>query len=150
MSDPTMWSAEKMTRTSEIIGALDSPLRLRILLLLNQRDHVVHELVDVLDKSQPLVSQHLRVLKNTGLVEATRSGREVVYHLAVPGVIACMESLSALSPEPVDELSSRRHTAPDFIDASESIGTVAAIGPLPDSTPERDPGLAPHKPTPRK
>lgn len=142
------WPGEKMNRTSEIIGALDSPLRLHILLLLHQHDHVVHELVDTLDKSQPLVSQHLRVLKDAGLVDATRSGREVVYHLAMPGLISILESLSTLEREPEDELAARRERTPDFIDASQSTGSVAAAGPLPESTPDRDPGLAPHTPGP--
>lgn len=148
MSDPTMWPAEKMTRLSEIIGALDSPLRLRILLLLRERDHVVHELVDSLDKSQPLVSQHLRVLKKAGLVDATRSGREVVYHLAVPGVIATLEYLSTLPRQADDELAARRQRTPDFIDATQSTGSAAAFGPLPDCTPDIDPGLAPDTPAP--
>ncbi|WKK61939.1 metalloregulator ArsR/SmtB family transcription factor [Corynebacterium sp. P3-F1] len=148
MSHPANWSGEKMTRTSEIIGALDSPLRLRILLLLSERDHVVHELVDSLDKSQPLVSQHLRVLKKAGLVDATRSGREVVYHLAVPGVIATLESLSTLPRQADDDLAARRQRTPDFIDATESTGSAAAFGPLPDSIPERDPGLTPNTPAP--
>lgn len=147
MSEPTSWSAEKLTRTADTIGALDSPLRLQILLLLHNRDHVVHELVDALDKSQPLVSQHLRVLKNAGLVSAKRTGREVVYRLAVPGVIASMESIAALSG-PEDELAARREASPDFIDATESSGAAAAFGPLPQQTPDTDPGLVPGTPAP--
>lgn len=152
MSDPTTWPAEKLDRTAGIIGALDSPPRLQILLLLHNRDHVVHELVQVLGKSQPLVSQHLRVLKDAGLVGATRSGREVVYSLAVPGVIATLESLSLLAErtqeEPKDELAERRKRTPDFIDASKSSGAAAVFGPLHDVTPDKDPGLKPDTPAP--
>lgn len=152
MSDPTTWPAEKLDRTAGIIGALDSPSRIQILLLLHNRDHVVHELVRVLGKSQPLVSQHLRVLKDAGLVGATRSGREVVYSLAVPGVIATLESLSLLAErtqeEPKDELAERRKRTPDFIDASKSSGAAAAFGPLHEVTPGKDPGLKPDTPSP--
>lgn len=66
---------------TRIFGALDSPLRLQILELLKQRDHFVYELVNLLEASQPLISQHLRVLKLAGLVSANRQGRQVVYHL---------------------------------------------------------------------
>lgn len=152
MSDPTTWPAEKLDRTAGIIGALDSPSRIQILLLLHNRDHVVHELVRVLGKSQPLVSQHLRVLKDAGLVGATRSGREVVYSLAVPGVIATLESLSLLAErtqeEPKDELAERRKRTPDFIDASKSSGAAAAFGPLHEVTPDKDLGLKPDTPSP--
>ncbi len=41
----------------------------------------MHELVDALDVPQPLVSQHLRILKAAGVVEGERSGREVLYRL---------------------------------------------------------------------
>ncbi|PRC58064.1 transcriptional regulator, partial [Mycobacterium sp. ITM-2017-0098] len=34
-----------------------------------------------LDVPQPLVSQHLRILKSAGVVEGARSGREVLYRL---------------------------------------------------------------------
>ena len=41
----------------------------------------VHDLVDALAVPQPLVSQHLRVLKAAGVVRGERRGREVVYSL---------------------------------------------------------------------
>ncbi len=156
MSAPTSWSAEKLTSTAQVISALDSPLRLQILLMLHNRDHVVHELVGSLAKSQPLISQHLRVLKDAGLVDSSRAGREVIYRLAVPGIIATVESIAALGeradevPEAdlVDELAARRKSSPDFIDASESVGSAAAFGPLGDHMPDVDPGLKPGTPTP--
>ena len=42
----------------------------------------MHELVDALGVTQPLISQHLRVLKSAGVVHGERHGREVVYRLA--------------------------------------------------------------------
>ena len=42
----------------------------------------VHELVDALGVPQPLVSQHLKILKAAGVVTGERSGREVLYQLA--------------------------------------------------------------------
>lgn len=70
-----------------LLGALDSPLRLRIISLLSERDHYVHELVQELQKSQPLISQHLRVLKKSQLVSFERRGRQVTYHLEHPEVL---------------------------------------------------------------
>lgn len=67
-----------------IIGALDSHLRVRIIWRLSVQEHFVHELVDALGKSQPLISQHLRVLKESGIVDSERKGREVVYRLVRP------------------------------------------------------------------
>ena len=76
---------------AHIISALDSEQRLQIINLLRERDHVVHEIVKALGKSQPLISQHLRVLKKAGLVTSTRSGREVLYKLSIPEVSSIID-----------------------------------------------------------
>lgn len=157
MSDPAMrpvWSQEKLEHASTIIGAIDSPLRLQILLLLHHSPHVVHQLVTELQKSQPLISQHLRVLKNAGLVEAERTGREVVYSLAGPEIISVIESIAAIAAGAKDDGGDtviplrRKPATADLVDISESLGTVAAAGPPPEVMPETDPGLKPSHPQP--
>jgi DNA-binding transcriptional ArsR family regulator len=50
-------------------------------LQLRESHRCVHELVDALGVPQPLVSQHLRILKSAGVVDGERSGREVLYRL---------------------------------------------------------------------
>jgi len=60
------------------------PLRWRLLTALAESDRRVRELVDVLDESQPLVSYHLRQLRQSGVVAARRSswdGRDSYYSL---------------------------------------------------------------------
>jgi DNA-binding transcriptional ArsR family regulator len=67
------------------------PTRRRILDRLRVREHDVAALVDVLRLPQPLVSKHLRVLRDAGAVTATVAGRRRVYRLAVdplPEVLA--------------------------------------------------------------
>jgi DNA-binding transcriptional ArsR family regulator len=49
--------------------------------LLRVRDHTVSELAEPFDMSQPAVSQHLRVLRDAGLVDVRKEGRHRVYHL---------------------------------------------------------------------
>lgn len=71
-----------LTDAGELLRALAAPVRIAIVLQLRHGPRCVHELVDVLDVTQPLISQHLRVLKAAGVVEGERRGREVVYHLA--------------------------------------------------------------------
>lgn len=75
---------EEVTDAARVLSTLDSVLRLKIVKLLQQHDHFVHELVKELGKSQPLISQHLKVLKMSGLVESERRGREVMYRLTTP------------------------------------------------------------------
>ncbi|MFY0406621.1 ArsR/SmtB family transcription factor [Solicola sp. PLA-1-18] len=66
---------------SELFGALSSPVRAAIVHRLTEGEQAVHELVDTLGLSQPLVSQHLRVLRSARLVRSSRRGREVAYAL---------------------------------------------------------------------
>lgn len=71
-----------LTDAGDLLRALAAPVRIAIVLQLRAADRCVHELVDALDVAQPLISQHLRVLKTAGVVRGERRGREVVYRLA--------------------------------------------------------------------
>ncbi|HSL58178.1 MAG TPA: metalloregulator ArsR/SmtB family transcription factor [Acidimicrobiales bacterium] len=71
-----------VSEAAELLKALASPLRLGIVLELRaHHERCVHELVEALDVPQPLVSQHLRVLRGARLIEGRRDGREVRYSL---------------------------------------------------------------------
>ena len=74
-------SVGTLTDAGELLRALAAPVRIAIVLQLRHGPRCVHELVDALDVTQPLISQHLRVLKAAGVVQGERRGREVVYHL---------------------------------------------------------------------
>ena len=78
---PTMPPREILESAGELLRALAAPLRIAIVLQLHQAQHCVHELVDALGVPQPLVSQHLRILKQAGVVTSERAGREVLYRL---------------------------------------------------------------------
>ncbi len=67
---------------AELFRALASPHRVGILVQLVEGPCCVHELADHLGVSQPLVSQHLRVLRASRLVGTRRRGKEVTYSLA--------------------------------------------------------------------
>jgi DNA-binding transcriptional ArsR family regulator len=71
-----------LAAAAELLRALAAPLRIAIVLRLRRSPCCVHELVGVLGAPQPLVSQHLRVLKDAGVVHGDRLGREVLYRLA--------------------------------------------------------------------
>src|SRR3954452_21034086 len=71
---------------ADLLQALGFPLRIAILEVLAREQLCVHELVSRLGGpeqlvSQPLVSQHLRVLRSARLVTVTRRGKENVYRL---------------------------------------------------------------------
>jgi DNA-binding transcriptional ArsR family regulator len=71
-----------LVAAGELLRALAAPVRIAIVLQLRESQRCVHELVDALSVPQPLVSQHLKILKAAGVVTGERSGREVLYRLA--------------------------------------------------------------------
>ena len=69
---------EKYTK---FFKALGEPTRLKILKLIAVREMCVCELMDVLDMNQPRISQHLKVLKETGLVIERKQAQWSYYSL---------------------------------------------------------------------
>ena len=65
----------------EALRFLSDGNRLRILMLLAQRESCVGDVIAALDLPQPLVSYHLRRLREVGLVRARRRAQWVFYSL---------------------------------------------------------------------
>ena len=79
--------ADRLGRAADLLKALAAPVRLAVLSQLADGQRCVHELQDQLaargrEVSQPLLSQHLKVLRDAGLVVATRRGQERTYALS--------------------------------------------------------------------
>lgn len=64
---------------SRLFSVLADPARLGILQTLSEKKGCVSELQVRTGRNQPNVSQHLRVLRDAGLVEARREGRRICY-----------------------------------------------------------------------
>lgn len=72
------------------LKALGDPVRLRLLQEVSRRpggESCVCDLLDLFDLSQPTVSHHLRVLRESGLVVSERRGTWVYYRV-VPSALA--------------------------------------------------------------
>jgi DNA-binding transcriptional ArsR family regulator len=65
--------------------AIADPTRRRIVELLATRDHTAGELVDEFDLSAPAISQHLKVLREAGLVTVRAAGQTRVQALNPEG-----------------------------------------------------------------
>ena len=66
-------------RASAMLKALSDPVRLRILLLLEQRHCFVHELGQTLGIEQSALSHQLAILRRHRLVKASRQGKAKLY-----------------------------------------------------------------------
>jgi ArsR family transcriptional regulator len=72
---------EQLQKMAEDFKLLGDKSRLLILALLGEQDLCVCDIVEVVEMSQPGISQHLRKLKAAGLVHETRKGQWVYYSL---------------------------------------------------------------------
>ncbi|GEP39136.1 transcriptional regulator [Nocardioides psychrotolerans] len=71
---------------AELFKTLGHPARIRVLELLSERDHAVHELLEKIDIAPSNLSQQLAMLRRTSLVVSRRDGGKVVYSVSVPEV----------------------------------------------------------------
>jgi ArsR family transcriptional regulator len=92
-----------------VLRALAEPNRLRLYMALRDKERCVRDLVDTEGLPQPLVSHHLRVLADAGLVQARRSDGFSLY---------------AVSP---DGMAAARTLAMDLLDA-DAVGPLAVPG----------------------
>jgi DNA-binding transcriptional ArsR family regulator len=67
--------------TTDAFNAVAEPRRRQILDVLARGERPVNDLVAALDLAQPLVSKHLRVLREVGLVEVRDVGRQRMYRI---------------------------------------------------------------------
>lgn len=72
--------------TSDAFNAIAESRRRDILGYLAAREHGVGDIVAALGLPQPSVSKHLRVLRDVGLVDVRRSGREAFYRTNAEGI----------------------------------------------------------------
>jgi DNA-binding transcriptional ArsR family regulator len=90
-----------------VFSALADPTRLKLVKLLRrQRDPdalCVNALASLLGITQSAVSQHLRVLRATGLVKGERRGYRVHYFINPEGMEYCRKLISAVLSAGVDE-----------------------------------------------
>jgi DNA-binding transcriptional ArsR family regulator len=73
-------------RVTDALGALGDPTRRTIFERLGERPSAVVDLAEHLPVSRPAVSQHLKVLREVGLVRDVRVGTRRVYSLDPVGV----------------------------------------------------------------
>ena len=71
-----------LAEAAQLFKVLGSESRLHLLRLIDGEPRTVGALVEATGMSQPLVSQHLRTLRQAALVTPSRKGKEVTYRLA--------------------------------------------------------------------
>ena len=82
MNDYTCCSGILIDSYAEKLKVCGHPLRLQILCLIEKEDACVTELWTCLNQSQPVISQHLAVLKEKGIVASQAQGNKRYYSIS--------------------------------------------------------------------
>ncbi len=86
------------------LAALAEPRRRAILQLVRDEPRSVNEIAERFDVSQQAVSQHLRVLRNAGLVEVKPQGQRRLYVVRPEGLASVQAFLAELWPAGLQRL----------------------------------------------
>ena len=97
---------------STIFYALSDPIRIEIIAYLRDGEKCVCEIVPHLKLIQPLVSRHLRILKETGIVRCRKDGTKRMYSIVDPKIHNIIDDLtpelvSTLTKEILDQMTCR-------------------------------------------
>ena len=121
------------TYGSSGIAALGDPTRRAIFESLARRPKAVGELAAELPVSRPAVSQHLRVLKEAGLVTDRADGTRRIYQIRPQGVQAIHGYLDQMWGQAMAAFQA---------EAEQAAGTAPARTPAPRESREPKPGVA--------
>jgi len=89
---------------AKIFNALSDPARLDIIDFLRGGEKCVCEIVPYVDLIQPVVSRHLKILKDCGLLKFRKEGNRRLYSVADPRIF---EIIDAVDSDLVDALTKR-------------------------------------------
>jgi DNA-binding transcriptional ArsR family regulator len=99
---------------SGVFRALADPTRRRVLALLREKPMSAGELADQFDVSKPTMSAHFSVLREAGLIDASKHGKTIIYRLKMSVLEEALMGLaqtvgldltSATAPERKEEIS---------------------------------------------
>jgi ArsR family transcriptional regulator len=76
-----------------IFKALAHSTRLLILVKLQEKEHCVCELQQIIGYDMSTISRHLNVLKNVGIIDSRKVNNQVIYRLQCPCVLDTLQCL---------------------------------------------------------
>lgn len=85
--------AGRAGEVANLLKTLSHPARLMIVCTLIEGEHSVGEIEENLDLHQPHLSQHLTVLRGSGIVETRREGKQIFYRLTEEKVARLVAAL---------------------------------------------------------
>ena len=112
---------------ARVAAAFGSPKRVEIVDLLAQGERAVESIATVTGMSVANTSQHLRVLRNAGLVVSRRDGLHVVYRISDPSVVAGYVAVRAVAEARLGEVRELAEAFFGDVDGVEPVGIAELV-----------------------
>ncbi len=84
---------KRVLEYSKKLKVIGHPLRMKILIIIEGRSSCVGDLWQCLDTSQPVISQHLAILKEAGIVQSDVEGNKRIYKVVDEFVRTLIQNL---------------------------------------------------------
>ena len=111
----TFLAPVKTSAAARFFRVLGDPTRLKILQLLSEGERTVGELVSAVDQPQPRVSTHLACLRHCGFVSTERRGKEVIYRLALDGLVGITDRAADAMAPIAERLATCTRIGPEWV-----------------------------------
>jgi ArsR family transcriptional regulator len=79
--------AENIEEAAVALQAMAHPIRIKVLCLLSSGPMAVQEITEAIGTTQSNISQHLGILKASGLIESRKEGTRVFYFVDDPRIL---------------------------------------------------------------
>jgi len=92
-SRPDFFSRNEAEFLGDLLKALGHPVRLQIIDILVQGEQSVNDLAEMVSQQQAIVSQQLKILRLSGMVQSRRQDGKALYSITVPNLKSMMSCL---------------------------------------------------------
>jgi DNA-binding transcriptional ArsR family regulator len=115
---------------SRVFSALDTPVRIRILLAIGVGEACVCHLEASLGLRQAYISQQLMELREQGLVSSRREGRYIFHRIEKPEVLDLLRLAAHMSGLPAEALTVADHTDCECPHCANKVPDRSSVNPL--------------------
>tara|TARA_R110002050_G_scaffold48192_3_gene111966 strand:- start:15106 stop:15429 length:324 start_codon:yes stop_codon:yes gene_type:complete len=94
---------QRIILKSNIFKALGHPTRLWMVEQLADGEKCVCEFVEAVDVDFSTISKHLSVLRNAGIVDMDKRGKQIFYHLTIPCLLSSLNCIDTLLDQQIQK-----------------------------------------------
>lgn len=94
---------------ADLLKAISHPRRLEILHLLRDQELCVSDIYEMLDLPQANISQHLMIMRDAGILDTKRDGKQIIYKITNPKILQACDLLREVLIETYEDTEMAKH-----------------------------------------